>query len=225
MAVRDLKLKEFSDRYFSPLDEELGLQRSHNEEEQVPLILTETEGILRLLLSYTKPDNILEIGTAHGYSALFFAKYLPHAHIRTIERNPAMAAIAKENFAAFEEGARIEMFEGDALEILQSFLDSNDFNNENDKFDFVFIDAAKSHYREFLEIAEKMCKKNALIVCDNVLLKGWIVEPVGSDAKRHRTNIKYMRQFLDYIKEREDLDVTYLTGGDGLAIIKLNNDK
>ena len=89
----------------------------------------------------------------------------------------------------------------------------------------MFIDAAKSHYKEFFEAAEKICTKDALIVCDNILLKGWIVEAEGKEAKRHRTSIKYMKKFLEYLRERDDLEVSILTGADGLAIIRFINEQ
>jgi predicted O-methyltransferase YrrM len=100
-----------------------------------------------------------------------------------------------------------------------------DVGDETDGgFDFVFIDAAKSHYREFFEAAEKICTRDALIVCDNILLNGWILEADGKDAKRHRTSIKYMKKFLDYLRQRDDIEVSILTGADGLAIIRFVNE-
>lgn len=225
MNVRDVPLKEFVDSHHKALDEDLAELRRSNESESVPLILTETEEILNLLTGLTKPRRILELGTAHGYSALFFAKKLPEAHITTIERNPAMIVYAEAEFAKRKESERIDFRIGDAGEILDRFVEELKEADESEKFDFVFIDAAKSHYKEFLEQAEKICTKDAIVVCDNILLKGWIVEADGAEAKRHRTNIKYMKQFLDYLKERDDLETTILTGGDGLAIIRFGNDK
>jgi predicted O-methyltransferase YrrM len=224
MPVRDLKLKELSDSYFKPLDDDLAFLRRSEEESEVPLIMTETESLLRLLLDLRKPERILELGTAHGYSALFFARKCPYASVTTIDRNPAMIEEAVLNFASRPEGSRIDFRTGDAYEILESIASDLQDKDDSKKFDFVFIDAGKSHYKEFFEISEKICTQDAVIVCDNILMKGWIVEPVGKDAKRHRTNIKYMRQFLDYINKREDLDVTILTGGDGLAIIRFKNN-
>lgn len=218
--VRDTKLKAFADGYHRPLDDQLGELRQLNEKEKVPLIMTETEGILRLLLELIKPERILELGTAHGYSALFFAKLLPGAFITTIERNPAMIEYAEKNISSFAEGSRIELRTGDAAEILKGLEDELSEDKDCKAFDFVFIDAGKSHYREFFEAAERISTENAVIVCDNILMKGWIVEPEGKSAKRHRTSIKYMHRFLDYLYSREDLEVTLLTGGDGLAIIR-----
>ena len=222
--VRDMALKEFVDRHHKALDDDLAELRRSNESESVPLILAETEEILSLLTGLTKPKKILELGTAHGYSALFFAKKLPEARITTIERNPAMIVYAEAEFANRKEGERIDLRIGDAGEILSGLVDELKDAHESEKFDFVFIDAAKSHYKEFLEQAEKICTKDALIVCDNILLKGWIIEADGDAAKRHRTSIKYMKQFLDYLVERDDLDVSILTGGDGLAVIRFKNE-
>lgn len=225
MSVRDMPLKEFVDSHHKAFDDDLADLRRSNEEESVPLILAETEEILGLLTGLTKPKRILELGTAHGYSSLFFAKKLPDAHITTIERNPVMIESASAEFASRKEGERIDMRTGDALEILDGLVAEYENADDSEKFDFVFIDAAKSHYREFFEAAEKICTRDALIVCDNILLKGWIVEADGSAAKRHRTSIKYMKKFLDYLKQRDDLEVSILTGGDGLAIIRFKNDR
>ena len=225
MNVRDVPLKEFVDSHYKAIDEDLAGLRRSNESEGVPLILTETEGILDLLVSLTRPRRILELGTAHGYSALFFARKLPDAHITTIERNPAMIVYAEEEFARRKESERIDLRTGDAGEILESLVEELKDADGSEKFDFVFIDAAKSHYKEFLEKVENICTRNALIVCDNILMKGWIVSAEGPEAKRHRTNIKYMKQFLDYLGKRDDLETTILTGGDGLVIIRFRNDQ
>ena len=224
MSVRDVPLKELADSHYRAIDEDLAALRSENEREGVPLILTETEGLLRLLLRLSRPKRILELGTAHGYSSLFFARSLPDARITTIERNPVMIEAATAEFAKRAEGERIDLRTGDAAGILDTLVSELEDADESLKYDFVFIDAAKSHYREFLEAAEKICTKDAIMVCDNILLKGWIVEADGSAAKRHRTSIKYMKQFLDYLDSRKDLDVTILTGGDGLAIIRFINE-
>jgi predicted O-methyltransferase YrrM len=223
--VRDIPFKEFVDSHHRAVDEDLAELRRSNEEESIPLIFTETEEILSLLIGLTDPVRILEIGTAQGYSSLFFAKKLPGAHITTIERNPVMAEAARAVFASRKEGERIDFLIGDAAEILDDLVCRLKDADESEKFDFVFIDAAKSHYREFFEAAEKICTGDALVVCDNILLSGWIVAAEGKDAKRHRTSIKYMKKFLEYLHQREDLEVSILTGADGLAIIRFINEK
>lgn len=225
ISVRDIPLKEFVDSHYKAVDDDLAALRRSNEEEGVPLILAETEQILGMLICITRPKRILEIGTAHGYSSLFFARKLPDAHITTIERNPVMVEAARAEFAARKEGERIDFRIGDAAEILDELVEQLACADDSEKYDFVFIDAAKSHYREFLEAAEKICTRDALVACDNILLKGWIVQPEGSAAKRHRTNIKYMKKFLDYLCSRDDVEVSILTGGDGLALIRFIHEE
>ena len=222
--VRDIPFKEFVDSYHKAVDEDLADLRHSNEEESVPLIFTETEQMLGLLIGLTHPSRILEIGTAHGYSSLFFAKKLHGARITTIERNPVMAEAAGAEFASRKEGERIDFRVGDASGILDELVNTLSDADESEKYDFVFIDAAKSHYREFFEAAEKICTRDALIVCDNILLNGWLLVGDGKDAKRHRTSIKYMKKFLDYLRQRNDIEVSILTGADGLAIIRFVNE-
>jgi len=220
IEVRDPQLKDFMDSWHKPVDDDLAALRRSEESEGVPLILTETESMLRLLLDMKKPRRILELGTAHGYSALFFAKRCPDALITTIDRNPGMTDFAEANFRRFSEGSRIDFRKGDAPDVLSALADETAASGEELKYDFVFIDAGKSHYREFFDKCEAVCTDDAFVVCDNILLKGWLVECEGKEAKRHRTSIKYMRQFLEYIESRDDLDVTLLSGGDGLAVIR-----
>ena len=180
--IRDIPFKEFVDSHHKAVDEDLANLRHSNEAGSVPLIFTETEEILGLLIGLTHPSRILEIGTAHGYSSLFFAKKLPDARITTIERNPVMVEAARAEFSSRKEGERIDFRTGDASEILQELVCKLADADVSEKFDFVFIDAAKSHYMEFFEAAEKICTKDALIVCDNILLNGWILEAEGKDA-------------------------------------------
>ena len=150
-------------------------------------------------------------------------------YLKTGNTNPFnvkdKVVICSYNFASRKEGARIDFRFGDAEGILDELVEDLSDADDSEKFDFVFIDAAKSHYREFFEAAEKICTGNALIVCDNILLNGWILEADGKDAKRHRTSIKYMKKFLEYLRQRDDLEVTILTGADGLAIIRFINEK
>ena len=223
--VRDIPFKEFVDSRYRPVDGDLAEFRHSNEDEDVPLIFTETEEILGLLIGLTHPRRILEIGTAYGYSSLYFAKKLPEAHITTIERNPFMTEKAAAEFDSRKEGERIDLRIGDASEILDELVHRLSDADVSEKYDFVFIDAAKSHYRDFFEAAEKICTEYALIVCDNILLNGWIIDAEGKDAKRHKTSIKNMKMFLDYICQRDDLEVSLLTGADGLAVIRFINEK
>lgn len=221
MNITNDLVTEYLDSHFKSLDIEMAEFREVNESNGVPLILRETESFLNVLLSIAKPSNILEIGTAYGYSAVFFARTCPNATVTTIDRGQRMIPIAEENFQKYQEGDRINFLQGDARDILDELIIKND-NKQIDKFDFVFIDAGKSHYKEFFERAEKLCRPGAIVVCDNILMRGWIVNRSYEGGKRHRTNIKYMKQFIDYINERDDLTVSLLSSGDGLAVIKLH---
>ncbi len=217
MNITNDKVTEYINKYYSPLDDELGSLRSLCEEKEIPLILRETEMFLRTLLTWQKPSRILEIGTAFGYSALFFAKYLPDASVTTMERSEYMIENAETVFASHKEAERINFLKGDAGEML------DELQLSDEKFDFVFIDAAKSHYREFFDKAEKLCNSGAVILCDNILMKAYLVDNKAYEpTRRHRTSVKRMQEFIDYLYGRRDLSVSLLSDGDGLALIVLN---
>lgn len=222
MSFTSDKVTEYISSHYTPLDEDLRQFREYNEQNSVPLILRETESFLSLLLELAQPERILEIGTAYGYSALFFAKKMPQARITTIDRNEHMIPVAYENFACRPEGSRIDFRTGDADAVLDQMIEEQAVNAAR-PFDFIFIDAGKSHYRDFFDRAEKLARPGALIVCDNILMHGWTVDRSYQGAKRHRTNVKYMRMFIDYIHERDDLTVSLLSSGDGLAVIRIND--
>ena len=224
MGFTNDKVTDYISSYYKPVDADLGEFREYNESNSVPLILKETESFLSLLLDMHRPHRILEIGTAYGYSALFFAKKLPEAHITTIDRNIHMIPIASASFEDRPEGSRIDFHTGDAVDVLDELVFEMKSDPDNfDYYDFVFIDAGKSHYKDFFDRAEQLVRPGALIVCDNILMHGWTVDKSYEGAKRHRTNVKYMRQFIEYINERDDLTVSLLSSGDGLAVIRIND--
>lgn len=222
MGFTSDKVTEYIGSHYSALDDDLKAFREFNEENNVPLILRETESFLSLMLELLQPENILEIGTAYGYSAVFFARKMPDAHVTTIDRNEHMIPVAQKAFEERPEGSRIDFRTGDAEEILDQMIEERVSDpSGHEFFDFIFIDAGKSHYRDFFDRAEKLARPGAVIICDNILMHGWTVDRSYEGAKRHRTNVKYMRQFIDYINGREDLTVSLLSSGDGLAVIRL----
>lgn len=221
--ITDERIVELINKHYQPLDKDMASFRAINEENGVPLILKETESFLSVLLRIIKPKNILEVGTAYGYSAIFFARCLPESRVTTIDRGKRMIPIASKNFEEWPEGNRIDFKTGDAISILDEMIEESKSSNF-EKYDFAFIDAGKSHYREFFDRIEQLCNPGATIVCDNILMRGWIVDRSIEGGKRHRTNIKYMKQFIEYITEREDITVSLLSSGDGLAVIKLNDE-
>ena len=182
-------------------------------ENRVPIIMDDTLEKIVELLKEVKPKRLLEIGAAVGYSAICFEKYVS-LKIDTIEQDEERFLEAKENIESLGLTDKINLIKGNAVEILQNM----NFENEEDKYDFVFIDAAKSKYPIFLEEALKLTTKNAVIVADNVLFKGYVLSDYN--AHKQRTAVRHLREFLQMIKDNENLDSEILEIGDGLAVIK-----
>lgn len=182
-------------------------------EEHIPIIMDETLEIVAKILLENKPNKILEIGAAVGYSAICFSEYLqPGGKIDTIERDEQRICEAKENFIKVGVEDKINLYEGDAVEILPTL---------NEKYDIVFIDAAKGKYPFFLEQALRMLNENGIILADNILYKGYVM----SDYNKHkqRTAVTHLRQYIKEITENPILETKILEVGDGLAISKKKN--
>lgn len=222
MNITNDKVTDYINNYYKPLDETIGCFRERSEEMSIPIILKETESFLGVILNMTKPKRILEIGTAVGYSAIYFARLLPKATVLTMDRHPKLIPVATENFQTWDEGKRIDFRIGEATQILDELIEEKEAHPENfEPFDFVFIDAGKSHYKEFFERAEKLSHDNTLYICDNILMKAYLVDDREYDpGRRHRTSVKRMQEFIDYIYGREDLDITLMSDGDGLLMIR-----
>ncbi len=177
-------------------------------EEHIPIIMDDTLEVIDTYLKEMKPKRILEIGTAVGYSAICFSKYLAEdGIIDTIERDEERIVEAKENIKEMELDSRINIYEGDAVEILPTL---------NNKYDAVFIDAAKGKYTFFLEQALRMLDENGIIFADNILYKGYVL----SDYNKHkqRTAVRNLREYIKQTTENEKLETKILEVGDGLAI-------
>lgn len=183
-------------------------------EEQVPIIMDDTLETLESILREVKPKRILEIGTAVGYSAICFSKFLEEdGIIDTIERDSGRVAQARVNIQKAEVEDSIHIFEGDAVEILPTFQES---------YDMVFIDAAKGKYPFFLEHAMRLIRRGGVIVADNVLYKGYVM----SDYNKHkqRTAVRNLREYIAEVQNNPNLETTILEVGDGLAISKIKED-
>lgn len=208
MNITNDLVTEYLKGFFSPLTEELEALRKEAEEEKVPIILRETESFLTFLLETQRPASILEIGTAVGYSAMVFARYANR--VVTIEKDDKMAQIARNNIKKAGLQCRIQVLCGDGEEVIKSQVEGT--------FDMVFIDAAKSHYKRFLESALPYCHEGTIIISDNVLLKGATASDQFDPKGRFKTNIKNMRQYLEYISNHPRLDTCVIACGDGLAL-------
>ena len=179
--------------------------------EHIPIIMDDTLEVIEKYLKEIVPKRILEIGTAVGYSAICFSKYLANnGIIDTIERDKQRIEEAKINIKNMKLEDKIHIYEGDAVEILPT-LDK--------KYDVVFIDAAKGKYPFFLKESLRMLNKGGIIFADNILYKGYVM----SDYNKHkqRTAVRNLREYIAEITENPDLETEILEVGDGLAISKL----
>ena len=204
---------EYLNACYRPLNDKLKALRAVGEEGHVPIILPETEMLLKSLLQLKKPEKILEIGTAIGYSAIFFAELLPDARIFTVEKDEYALNAARQNVETAGLTSRITVFSGDGQEQVEKLRD----RGEKD-FDFVFIDAAKSHYRRFLDAALTICRPEALVVSDNILQRGMTASDEYDEKGKHKTNIKKMREYVQFITNCPYLSTSVLSTGDGTAV-------
>ena len=178
-------------------------------EDGIPIIRPHTRGLIQCLLEMLRPARILEIGTAVGYSALVMYTYAPApCEIITIERDEERAARARENFAAFSaEG--VTLLEGDAAGVLPELQGT---------FDLIFMDAAKGQYIRFLPEVKRLLAPGGVLVSDNVLREGNILESHFAVERRDRTIHKRMREYLRAITHDPQLESVILPGADGVAV-------
>ena len=185
--------------------------KKYGRENKIPIILDDTLEYISKILEKIKPKRILEIGTAIGYSAICFSKYLDNnGRIDTIEIESIRVEQAINNIEKVGITEKIRVLEGDALEILPYLTE---------KYDVIFIDAAKGKYNEFFEHALRLCKSGGYIIADNVLYKGM----VQSDYNKHkqRTAVNKLRIFIDKVLENQKLESKLVDIGDGLTISKV----
>ena len=181
-------------------------------QENIPIIQHEVVAYFRFLMQTLQPKNILEIGTAIGFSALLMAENAPDAKITTLDRNPEMIT-AKENFAKYDTRKQITLLEGDAVDTLSTL---------EGEFDFVFMDSAKSKYIVFLPEVLKHLKVGGVIVFDDVFQGGDIVKPIEEVRRGQRTIYRGLQRLFDATLDNPNLTATLLPLSDGLLMIRKN---
>lgn len=183
---------------------------------RVPIIRKEMQSFLKVLLSIQKPMCILEVGTAVGFSALLMSEYAPEeCRITTIENYGKRIPIARENFRRAGKETQITLLEGDAMEVLPTL---------EEPYDFIFMDAAKGQYIHYMPEVLRLLKPGGMLVSDNVMQDGTIIESRFAVERRDRTIHARMREYLYELKHNRELLTCLLPLGDGVAVsVKTEN--
>lgn len=208
--ITDERLTTFIGSFDSELPKDLSELEKYSHETDVPIIRQSMQSLMKVLLAMQKPMKILEVGTAIGFSALLMAEYAPkECHITTIEKYEKRIPIAKENFRKFGREDMITLLEGDATVILKEL---------NEEFDLIFMDAAKGQYINFLPDIIRLLKVGGVLLSDNVLQDGDIIESRFAVRRRDRTIHSRMRDYLFELKHNETFVTDILPVGDGVTI-------
>ncbi len=179
-------------------------------QEEVPIIRKETKEWIKTMLLIKKPLRVLEVGTAVGFSAIYMSRFLPEeGHITTIENWEPRIQKAKENFAKAGVADKITLLEGDAAEILKDLTGH---------YDFIFMDAAKGQYIHYLPDVIRLLAKDGVLISDNVLQDGDILNSRYIVERRNRTIHSRMREYLYQLMQDERLETSILPLGDGVAL-------
>ena len=177
-------------------------------ENHVPILQDDSLQFIATLLAIRKPESILEVGTAVGYSALNFSKHLrENGKIVTMELDEKTALVARENIKELGKQDIIEVVNSDAYTYMQTL---------NEKFDVVFIDAAKGQYMKYLKEALRLTKPGSLIIADNVLLRGMVMSDYNDH--KHRTAVTRLREYISAVTTNPNLVSCVIDVGDGVAI-------
>ncbi|MBR0126985.1 MAG: O-methyltransferase [Firmicutes bacterium] len=208
MNITNEIISSYIDGLYYAQNDKLKDLREYAEAKGVPIILKDTENLLAAVLKLKKPAKILEIGTAIGYSSSFFVDCCG-CKVTTIEADMESYESAVNNIREMGFEDNIWVLQGKAEDVLKEI---------DDVFDIVFIDASKSHYREFWDLSLPMCHDESLIICDNVLMKGMTASDEFDTRGRYKTSIRRMREFIAYINELDYADTVILPIGDGVSI-------
>jgi len=205
-------MKDFFKRLYDlkSADPNFAKMREFAEKHDVPIMLADSEQLLKTIIRIKKPQKILEVGTAIGYSGSVMLLCSPDSRLYTIEMDEERIALAKQNFANNGVEDRVTVFQGDAREIIHKMTG---------EFDFIFLDGPKRQYIDFLPYLKDMLKKDGILLSDNVLFHGF-VEGMPRLTRKHRAFgiATHMNKFLDKLMADDDFESVILEIGDGVAL-------
>ncbi len=214
-VVPEERFQTFLGAMYGEIPKDLAELEARALADDVPIVRRDMQHFLMWVLRTYRPKRILELGTAVGYSAILMARTLPQATIRTVENWPPRIEAAKENFAKFsQEGQRIALMEGDALEVILDLP-------SDEKYDMVFLDAAKGQYPQYLPEIRRVLRPGGILITDNILQDGDILESHYAVRRRDRTIHKRMREYLYTLTHDEGLSTAIIPVGDGVALTTL----
>lgn len=208
--VLDLELQLFLRGLLPQEDVVLQELRGYADAHHVPVVDPEVAHLLGLLVGLVQPEQVLEIGTAIGCSAIYMARAMQQGTITTIELQQERYELALENFKRVGVTEKIHAVLGDARVLVPKL---------EQQYDFIFMDAAKGQYQEFLTVADRILKPGGLLVADNVLLNGWVVD-LNYPRHRQKTMVYRMKAFLEQFKENQQYQCSIIPLGDGVALIR-----
>lgn len=203
-------MKQFFSNLYNliPRDEKLMNMRAFSEKHGVPILMPDTEQLLKTVVTIKQPDVILEVGTAIGYSGSLMLSCAKNAKLYTIEMDENMIALAKQNFAANGVEERATIFQGDAREIVHKMTG---------EFDLIFLDGPKAQYIDFLPYLKKMMKSGAVLLADNVMFHGYVENIPHKKDRAYGIAVK-MNEFLHSLLSDKDFESVVLEVGDGVSL-------
>lgn len=183
-------------------------------ENRVPIVQKETAKFLELMITMNRPKKILELGTAIGYSSILMNLTLGGScEITTIERDEKMIELANANIKKYGLQNKINILQGDCLEILENLVD---------EYDMIFMDAGKAHYNHFLPHCLRLLKKQGVLIADNVLFRGMVASKELA-TRRKVTIIKRMKSYLELVSNNDELITSVIPMGDGISVTVRKN--
>ena len=185
----------------------------------IPIIRKGSQRLIRFMLELKKPVKVLEVGTATGFSSIFMLEFLDKkAEITTIEKMKERIDKAEETFRNLDKNKQITLIKGDAMEILADLV------SKNKMFDFIFMDAAKGQYINFFENIKKLLVPGGMLITDNMLQEGRLLDSRYTVVRRDRTIHQRMREYVNVLMTDKNFETILLASGDGMAVsIKKQN--